>query len=131
MICVMCRPDTTHDTCLTDNCPDISNPNQADDDLDGTGDVCDACPSFPPVKIDAIYYNTLQDAYNSAQDWDSIQSQAVEFTGALSIDQNKSVTFESGYDCDYTANTGKTILKGNMMISNGKLTINGGTFEVQ
>lgn len=29
----------------TDNCPDISNPDQADVDDDGRGDLCDPCPS--------------------------------------------------------------------------------------
>ncbi len=29
----------------TDNCPDAANANQADMDMDGRGDVCDACPA--------------------------------------------------------------------------------------
>jgi hypothetical protein len=29
---------------LDDNCPDVANPDQADDDLDGIGNVCDNCP---------------------------------------------------------------------------------------
>lgn len=30
---------------LDDNCPDISNPDQADTDADGRGDACDNCPN--------------------------------------------------------------------------------------
>ncbi|MBW2172384.1 MAG: thrombospondin type 3 repeat-containing protein [Deltaproteobacteria bacterium] len=42
-------------TSLTfDNCPDISNPNQADEDEDDIGDLCDNCPDTPnPDQADA------------------------------------------------------------------------------
>jgi len=29
---------------MPDNCPDLDNPDQADTDNDGIGDLCDACP---------------------------------------------------------------------------------------
>jgi len=31
----------------SDNCPGVKNADQADEDMDGKGDVCDACPSTP------------------------------------------------------------------------------------
>ncbi len=33
---------------LEDNCPEFANPDQADEDRDNQGDICDACPSSPP-----------------------------------------------------------------------------------
>ncbi|MFC1732465.1 T9SS type A sorting domain-containing protein [candidate division KSB1 bacterium] len=41
------NPDTDGDGIddIVDNCPTISNTDQADDDCDGVGDVCDVCPN--------------------------------------------------------------------------------------
>ena len=84
------------------------------------------------VKIDRVipaYYSSLQDAYDSAGDGETILSQTVIFTEDLLIDLNKSVVLEGGYDCSYTTIIGKTTLNGNMTISDGTLTIE--NFELQ
>jgi len=70
-----------------------------------------------------VYYSTLQEAYDAAVEGDIIQSQDSVFTEDLNIDRNISVTFEGGYNCDYTAISGATVLNGNMMISNGTVTM--------
>ncbi len=46
-----CFPDTDGDGIpdISDNCPTIPNPGQADGDGDGVGDVCDNCPTTPNV----------------------------------------------------------------------------------
>ncbi|HDZ02228.1 MAG TPA: choice-of-anchor D domain-containing protein, partial [Nitrospirae bacterium] len=83
-----------------------------------------ACPD--PVRIEGatpVYYSTLQAAYNAAIDGDIIQSQAVIFTEDLNINRSISVTFEGGYDCDYTAVSGNTTINGTMTISAGTVTI--------
>ena len=36
-----------------DNCPMKANANQANEDADATGDVCDNCPPFPSTGVDA------------------------------------------------------------------------------
>jgi hypothetical protein len=39
---------------LTDNCPNVNNPDQEDDDGDGIGNLCDNCPETPnPDQADA------------------------------------------------------------------------------
>lgn len=46
-------PGFRQSTCARDNCPEASNPDQADRDGDGFGDVCDVCPeTFDPPQID-------------------------------------------------------------------------------
>jgi PKD repeat protein len=85
----------------------------------------------PPVKIGSVYYSTLQDAYNAASDGNVIQSQDLTFTEDLNINRNISVTLEGGYDCDYTAITGKTTLKGDMTLSNGTVIVQEGTFVIE
>jgi hypothetical protein len=82
-----------------------------------------------PVMISdmsPLYYHTLQEAYNSSMDGDTILSQDAIFEETLYIDQNKTVIFENGYDCAYTSVIGETTINGTLSITNGKLTINSG-----
>jgi len=69
------------------------------------------------------YYATLQDAYNATSSGDIIRIHAGLLTENISINQDKAVTIEGGYDCDFTTVIGKTSLKGVMTISNGILKI--------
>ncbi|HDH10985.1 MAG TPA: PKD domain-containing protein [Nitrospirae bacterium] len=83
-------------------------------------DYITACLS--PVRISGatpVYYSTLQAAYDAAVDGDIIQSRDLTFTENLNINRNISITLKGGYDCGYTAVTGKTTLSGTMTVSDG------------
>ena len=87
--------------------------------------------SNPPARINTTFEDSsLQNTYNAALDGDIIYTQSIVFTEDLYIDGSKSVFLRAGYDCDYISSTGKTVLKGNLIIIKGKLTIESGTFEV-
>jgi M6 family metalloprotease-like protein len=74
-------------------------------------------------------YNTLQSAYDASVNGDTIQSQNAGFTEDLNINASKTVTLQGGYNNGYTAVTGKTTLNGNLMISNGTVTIENFTIQ--
>ncbi len=106
-----------------------TNPLNPDTDGDGRGDASDTCPLSPPVCIAGACYRTLQEAYNAAFEGDIIQSQAVTLIENPDFYLTKSVTIQGGYDCDYSTQTGKTIINGNMTVSNGTVII--GDFILQ
>jgi len=56
-----------------DNCPDSFNPDQSDEDLDGTGDACDNCSAFNPEQVD-----TDSDGLGNRCDADLDQSGVVD-----------------------------------------------------
>ena len=75
-------------------------------------------------------YAAMQNAYNKAGDGETLLSQVSILNENLSIDKNKTVNLEGGYDCSYVAFFGDTTINGNVSITNGSLIINDGIFTV-
>jgi hypothetical protein len=85
------------------------------------------CTNLPPVRNarTGATYASLQAAYNAAVDGDTIQAQAVDISGNLTVDRDISITLWGGYTCDYSAYSGNmTVLVGSLqtMAGGGALT---------
>ena len=86
----------------------------------------------PPVRIAGFYdYQGLGESYNTSIDGDIIQAQSGRFSEDLVVDQNKSITLRSGYDCNYYTNTGETRINGNVIMSNGNIILDSGTLRIE
>jgi YD repeat-containing protein len=79
--------------------------------------------SNPPVQIGSTFYTTLQDAYNSANNGNTIKARAWEFVENLAINRSVTVTLQGGYDCQYSTYSDRTSIKGTITTSAGVGTI--------
>jgi hypothetical protein len=89
-------------------------------------------PGGLPIRImrtPSVYFSSLQAAYDAAEDGKTIQSLAVTLTENPTLNLNKSVILDGGYNCDYSSQTGITMLKGTITISNGTAMI--GNFSLE
>jgi YD repeat-containing protein len=73
------------------------------------------------VRTSALYQH-LQDAYNAAQNGDTLLVQSGLLTENFTANQNISVTIDGGYTSDYSSNPGVTTISGLQTISNGTVT---------
>ncbi len=97
-------PDTDGDGVVNvrDNCPIISNPDQADSDGDGYGDLCDNCPDvFNPDQADTDGDGVGDACEGLTGDLDGDNDVDRDDLNILLLDRNKSVSESScGTACD-------------------------------
>jgi hypothetical protein len=79
------------------------------------------CPG-PPVKNGSDYYYSLQETYDKT-DGGTIQSHVATLAEDLYIDNDISIIIQGGYDCGYTTAIGLTTINGDMIISDGNVTL--------
>lgn len=89
------------------------------------------CPNSPAfISGKPFEYSSFQIVYDDAADNDIILSHASVFNEDVVIDMDKYVLVEAGYDCNYSAFVGATVINGNMTITQGTLIVSDGTLEV-
>jgi Ca2+-binding RTX toxin-like protein len=67
-------PDDDDIAYSLDNCPLVSNPNQADSDEDGVGDVCDNCPNIKNAAQEDLDEDGIGDLCDPDEDGDGVPS---------------------------------------------------------
>lgn len=80
----------------------------------------------PPVSITGstpLFSSTLQTAYDTAVDGETVQIRNIALTENLIMDRNISLTIQGGVDCNYASNAGRSTLNGSLIISNGIVTM--------
>jgi uncharacterized repeat protein (TIGR02543 family) len=77
------------------------------------------------LHIGGTEYPTLQEAYNKAADGDVIQMLQDTVTGALTAGKSITVKLIGGYDSSYNTNPGITKVTAPVIISKGKLVVDG------
>nr|MBC8413761.1 hypothetical protein [bacterium] len=81
------------------------------------------CANLPVRVVGAQDYTTVQAGYAAAPEGGTIQVQAGRFIESPDMNIDKTVTIQGGYDCDYLGVIGITLIKGNLTISDGAVTV--------
>ena len=84
--------------------------------------VTSSCPYYP-AKVGGFENQTLQGAYDVAEDGEIILSQAIIFEENLLLDKNIAITLYGGFNCSYTELLSETKIDGTLLIKDGSLTV--------
>jgi len=88
----------------------------------------------PPLRTTediSTYYSSLQDTYDAAVNGNTIQSVRITLNEDIIIDNDKAVTIQSGYNCNYSNIIGATTINGNVTINSGSLILADGNLIIQ
>ena len=77
----------------------------------------------PPVRIGAVYYGSLADAYLHAGSGAIMEAQAVTFLGDLLMNRGITVRVRGGFSSEYSTQPGYTLLQGKLIIGSGMVTV--------
>lgn len=97
------------------------------DDIDGINYLY--CGK-PAKVVGGSSYHTIQEAYDAAQDGDTLLIQSVVRTEDVFIDLNKEVTIETGYACDFLSNGGESQIQ-SLEVSDGIMVVSHGVLVVE
>lgn len=79
--------------------------------------------STKKAKVNNNYFDTLQAAYDSATDGNTLQIYEYLLTADVVFNRNITAFLEGGYNCKYETNAGYTTVDGSITINNGTVTV--------
>ncbi|WP_298037279.1 M6 family metalloprotease domain-containing protein [uncultured Desulfuromonas sp.] len=82
--------------------------------------------AYPPVLViggHSSYYSDIASAYAGASSFSIIKLKDQVFTEDLVFDQDKSLTFQGGYSCDFGDNPSETVIDGKLTVRDGRVKL--------